>query len=65
MTFKINPEHLKRLQAQDSTVIRGVLAELNDQLVKRLKQDKEDIRYVQGFSAAVDYLLSLTENRRA
>ena len=65
MTFKINPEAIKKLKAQDSTILRGVLAELDSALIVHLKQSKEDVRYIQGFSAAVDYIMSLTANRRA
>lgn len=59
MTFKIDPEITKRLKAQDLTMMREVLASLDVQLVKHLKQAKDDVRYTQGFSAAVDYLDAL------
>jgi hypothetical protein len=59
MTFKIDPEITKRLKAQDLTMVREVLASLDKQLVIKLKQSKDDVRYIQGFSAAVDYLDAL------
>jgi hypothetical protein len=59
MTFKVDPEITKRLKAQDLTMVREVLASLDEQLVKHLKQSKDDVRYIQGFSAAVDYLDAL------
>jgi hypothetical protein len=59
MTFKIDPEITKRLKAQDLTMVREVLASIDKQLVIKLKQSKDDVRYIQGFSAAVDYLDAL------
>lgn len=59
MTFKIDPEITKRLKAQDLTMVREVLASIDKQLIIKLKQSKDDVRYIQGFSAAVDYLDAL------
>jgi len=59
MVIKVDPESIKRLKSQDPTVLRRVLSELDSKLTVQLKQSKEDIRYIQGFSAAVDFLSDL------
>jgi len=59
MIIKVPTEMSERLKAQDTTVIGGVLEFLDAKLIEQLKQSKEDVRYIQGYSAAVDMLKGL------
>lgn len=61
MTIKLPPEIATRLKAQDTMVLRSALEFMDNKLIEQLKQSKDDVRYIQGFSAAVDMLLDLTK----
>jgi len=52
-----------RLKSQDPTVMRRVLEEIDRQVIKNLKETKDDVRYVQGYSAAIDYLRDLIKQQ--
>ena len=59
MVIKLEADLTKRLKAQDQTVLKRVLEEIDIKIIEQLKKSKEDVRYIQGYSAAVDYINSL------
>ena len=59
MVIKLEADLTKRLKAQDQTVLKKVLEEIDIKIIEQLKKSKEDVRYIQGYSAAVDYINSL------
>lgn len=63
MTIKVPPSLGDRLKSQDTTVLRGVLEYVDGKLIEQLKKSTEDVRYVQGYSAAIDMLIDLATRK--
>lgn len=62
MTPKVDPKAKERLQMQDLTILRGVLADVDRQVIAALKGNRDDVRFVQGYSAAIDFLQNLIKH---
>ena len=60
MILKVPEQLAKELKSSDTSALRGVLDSLDAKLIEQLKLTKDDFRYTQGYSAAIDYLKALT-----
>ena len=64
MIVKLPEELLKGIKSSDTFALEGVLDFLDRKCIEQLKVNKEDFRYTQGYSAAIDYLRSLITKKQ-
>ena len=64
MIVKLPEELVKGIKSSDTFALEGVLDFLDRKCIEQLKVNKEDFRYTQGYSAAVDYLRGLITKKQ-
>ena len=64
MIVKLPEELVKGIKSSDTFALEGVLNFLVRKCIEQLKVNKEDFRYTQGYSAAIDYLRSLITKKQ-
>ena len=64
MIVKLPEELVKGIKSSDTFALEGVLDFLDRKCIEQLKVNKEDFRYTQGYSAAIDYLRSLITKKQ-
>ena len=64
MIVKLPEELVKGIKSSDTFALEGVLDFLDRKCIEQLKVNKEDFRYNQGYSAAIDYLRSLITKKQ-
>ena len=53
------PLDKERLRGGELSVLRNHLLELDKRIITKLKADKDETRFYQGASCAVDYILEI------
>ena len=64
MIVKLPEELVKGIKSSDTFALEGVLDFLDRKCIEQLKVNKEDFRYTQGYSAAIDCLRSLITKKQ-
>ena len=63
MIIKPKKELINDLLSTNTVPLAAVLKDLDEKIIQILKTSSSDIRYVQGYSAAIDDLLSLLQKQ--